>query len=113
MCGNYLLWGRDIDGKNEVQHKNVYINSKNSPWTTEPDHDSLDALLEIPTFNENSIRWPHQVQYTTPKETFSREEALSDAPLFLKQTFEDLFNSIDRTELLINFYELGIGKRKN
>lgn len=113
MCGNYLLWGRDIDGKNEVQHKNVYINSKNSPWTTEPDHDSLDALLEIPTFNENSIRWPHQTQYTTPKETFSREEALQSAPAFLIPTFENLFNSIDRTELIINFYELGVGKRKN
>lgn len=113
MCGNYLLWGRDTDGKNEVQHKNVYINSKNSPWTTEPDHDSLDALLEIPTFNENSIRWPHQTQYTTPKETFSRKDALRDCPDSLRPTLLELFHDIDTLEYTLNLYELKNGKRKN
>ena len=113
MCGNYLLWGKEADGKNSVQHKEVYIDSKNSPWTTEPDHDSLDELLEIPTFNENLIRWPHSTQYTTPKQTFSREEALANAPSLVRETYTELFREIDETELLINFYELQIGKRKN
>ena len=45
MCGNYLLWGKDEDGKNSVQKKIVEIKTKKGTWDKKED-ESLDALLE-------------------------------------------------------------------
>lgn len=111
-CANYILWGKDPDGKNPVQKKEIQIETKNKTWSKQQEDESLDALLETPTFNENMIRENIEARPKITKEIFSRKEALEKAPDFLKKTFEDLFREIDRLDLMLNFYDLRTGKRK-
>lgn len=113
MCGNYLLWGKDSTGKNSVQRKEVQIETRNKTWSREQENDSLEALLESPTFNENNIITPSAARPKVQKEVFSRSKALADCPEELRPVFTDLFNRIDRLDLLLNYYDLAHGKRKN
>lgn len=112
-CANYVLWGKDADGKNVVQRKEIQIETKNKTWDTKQEEESLDGLMETPTFNENCILAPTAARYKVVKETFSREKALKEAPDYLQEEFKRLFRDIDRTELTLNFYDLKTGKRKN
>lgn len=111
-CANYILWGKDSDGKNPVQKKEIQIETKNKTWNKTQDEESLDALLETPTFNESLIKENTEARPKISKETFSRKEALEKAPDFLKETFKNLFYEIDRLDLMLNFYDLRVGKRK-
>ena len=112
MCGNYLLWGKDEDGKNSVQKKIVEIKTKKGTWDKKED-ESLDALLEQPTFNEaqtfSTIGAPTKIT----REVFSRSKALKEAPPQLIPIFKDLFYQIDKLDLTLNYYDLAHGKRKN
>lgn len=112
MCGNYLLWGKDEDGKNSVQKKIVEIKTKKGTWDKKED-ESLDALLEQPTFNEaqtfNTTGAPTKIT----REVFSRSKALKEAPPQLIPIFKDLFYQIDKLDLTLNYYDLAHGKRKN
>lgn len=110
-CANYILWGKDSDGKNPVQKKEILIDSKNKTWSRLKEEESLDALMEAPTFNEAIIKENVAARPKIVKENFSRSKALENAPKFLLPIFQSLFRSIDETELVINFYELFIGKR--
>lgn len=110
---NYILWGKDPDGKNAVQRKEIHIETKNQTWNRLQAEESLDALIEEPTFNENTILRPTAARAKYPKETFSRETALSNCPPELIKDFEQLFREIDETELVLNFYDLAHEKRKN
>lgn len=110
MIANYLLWGKDEDGLNEVQKKNVQIASRKSTWTSD-NVDSLDGLLENPAFNENLIRPYNSTPTKSKKETFNRKAALDICPDSLRPTLETLFREIDETDLIINLYELEVGKR--
>lgn len=108
-CANYLLWGKDETGKNAVQRKEIQIETKNKTWFAQKE-ESLEALLESPTFNENCIlgdRVPTKIS----REVFSREKALQKAPDDIKEEFIRLFAEIDELELLLNFYDLTHGKR--
>ena len=49
---NYILWGKEEDGKSLVQKKQIQIKTKNSTWTSQSNLSSLDELFESPTFNE-------------------------------------------------------------
>lgn len=113
MCGNYLLWGKDSSGKNAVQKKEVQIETRNKTWTKGPEVESLEALLESPTFNENNIVVPTAARAKVQKEVFSRSKALEEAPNELKSVFKNLFYRIDKLDLLLNYYDLAHGKRKN
>ena len=113
MCGNYLLWGKDATGKNAVQRKEVQIETRNKTWSKEQESESLEALLESPTFNENNIIVPTAARPKVQKEVFSRSDALRDCPKELKPVFENLFKRIDQLDLLLNYYDLAHGKRKN
>lgn len=112
MCGNYLLWGKDEDGKNSVQKKIVEIKTKKGTWDKKED-ESLDALLEQPTFNEaqtfNTIGAPTKIT----REVFSRSKAFKEAPPQLIPIFKDLFRQIDKLDLTLNYYDLAHNKRKN
>lgn len=112
MCGNYILWGRDIDGKNSVQKKIVQIDTRNKTWNQQ-EAESLEALLESPTFNENNIVSEKEPPRKVIKEVFSREQALKECPEELKETFINLFKLIDTLDLITNYYDLLHGKRKN
>lgn len=113
MCGNYLLWGKDATGKNAVQRKEVQIETRNKTWSREQENESLETLLESPTFNENNIIVPTAARPKVQKEIFSRSNALKDCPKELKPVFENLFKRIDQLDLLLNYYDLAHGKRKN
>lgn len=114
MMGNYILWGKDPKtGRNVVQDRLIEIDTKNTQWQRRKDDESLDALLETPTFNEGSIVRSNATSYKIPREVFDRKAALELAPSYLQETLTDLFNRIDRIDLSINYYDLAHNKRKN
>lgn len=106
---NYILWGKDPDGQNPVQKKEFQIETRNKTWQRD-NTESLDALLESPTFNEASLR-NLTAKPKIVRENFDRTKALRECPSHLRQPFLDLFRQIDTIELGINFYEMAHGKR--
>lgn len=107
---NYLLWGQDSDGLNPDQRKEIQLPRKNQTWAAQ-NLESLDALLESPTFLENSISKLGTNTTKKMRQNLSRsqlQQLLSPDQLSL---FEELWETIDRTELLINFFEVQKGKR--
>lgn len=106
-CANYILWGKDIDGKNSVQRKEIQIKTKNGTWDVRED-ESLDALIENGTFSE----FQHPIHYKINREVFSRQKTLQEAPSTLIPIFKELFAQIDYIDLLLNYYDLAHNKRK-
>lgn len=109
---NYVLWGKDNDGTNVVQRKEIELETRNTTWTRKAP-ESLDALLETPTFNENTIIQNNGPRTKTTRIVFDREKALNECPASLRAVFVDLFHQIDQLDLIINYYDLKHGKRKN
>ena len=107
--GDYLLWGKDENGKNGKQ-LGLGLRSKHGTWDDSP-VESLDALMEQPTFNEAALSALGTTQFRTKKETFSREEALAEASPIVQQSFISLFSEIDRLDFLTAQYDLNHGKR--
>lgn len=110
---NYILWGKDQkDGKNGVQQKEFEIETKSKLWSGGERVESLDALIESPTFDENTIMRPGEVRTKIPRVVFSRNEARDSIDKTLLPQLEELFRQIDETDLIINFYDLAHNKRK-
>lgn len=111
---NYLLWGKDpATGLNAQQEGICNLNTKHGTWDKNSNVESLEGLMEMPTFNEAALSTLENVPIKVKKEVFSRKEALSKCPDHLRQTLLDLFRRIDEFDLIINFYELNHGRRKN
>lgn len=111
---NYILWGKNRDdGKNAVQRKEFEIDTKSKLWSGSDNVESLDALIESPTFDENTIMRPGEVRTKIPRTVFSRDEARAQIDASLLPELEALFRQIDETDLIINFYDLAHNKRKN
>lgn len=108
---NYILWGKDEDGLNCTQRKEIQIETRNKTWQRN-DTESLDAIMESPTFNENQFKRPNEPQTKITRENFDRKKTLSECPEHLKPIFEDLFARIDALELAIHLYEFSHGRRK-
>ena len=108
---NYILWGKDADGTNVTQRGEIQIETRNKTWQRD-DTESLDAMMESPTFNEASLRRPTEARTKIAREVFSREDALAQCPLHMRPIFEELFARIDKLELSIHWYEFDHGKRK-
>ena len=108
---NYILFGKDEDGLNVTQRGEIQIETRNKTWQRE-DTESLDAMMESPTFNEASLRRPTEARTKIAREIFSREDALAQCPSHLVPIFKELFARIDRLEMQIHFYEFAHGKRK-
>ena len=108
---NYILWGKDEDGLNCTQRKEIQIETRNKTWQRN-DTESLDAIMESPTFNENQFKRPNEPQTKISRENFDRKKTLSECPEHLKPIFEDLFTRIDTLELAIHLYEFSHGRRK-
>ena len=106
---DYLLWGKNEEGLNGKQ-QGLDLKTKHGTWDDSP-VDSLDELMEQPTFNEASLSPLGTTRYVTKKQVFSREEALRDAPDYLKPQLADLFREIDRLDYQIEWYELQHGRR--
>ena len=108
---NYILWGKDPDGTSIVQKGDISIETRNKTWQRD-DTESLDAMMESPTFNEASLRKPTEARTRIAREVFDRNEALAQCPSHMRPVFEDLFTRIDKLEMSIHFYEFAHGKRK-
>ena len=108
---NYILWGKDPDGQSLVQKGNISIETRNKTWQRD-DTESLDAMMESPTFNEASLRRPTEARTRIAREVFDRQKALDECPEHMRAVFEDLFDRIDKLEMSIHFYEFAHGKRK-
>lgn len=109
---NYVLWGKHRDdGKNGVQRKDFEIDTKSKIWSGNENVESLDALIESPTFDENTIMRPGDVRTKITRTVFSRDEARARIDKSLLPQLEALFRQIDETDLIINFYDLAHNKR--
>ena len=108
---NYILWGKDPDGLNVTQRGEIQIETRNKTWQRD-DTESLDAMMESPTFNEASLRKPTEARTRIAREVFDRKRTLEECPSHLVPIFKDLFYRIDRIELGLNFYEFAHGRRK-
>lgn len=105
---NYILWGKSEKGTNAQQEGSIELKR----WTAQP-VESLDALLELPGFNEMQLRTLRTPPAKIPRIVFNRENALTNAPEWMQSYYKDLFKQIDTLELMLNYYELWSGKRKN
>ena len=108
---NYILWGKDPDGLNVTQRGEIQIETRNKTWQRD-DTESLDALMESPTFSEASLRRPTEARTRIAREVFDRKRTLEECPPHLVPVFKDLFHRIDYIELALNFYEFAHGRRK-
>ena len=91
--GNYLLWGKDpITGLNAKQAGLVDIETKHGTWDKNGNIESLEGLMESPTFNEASLlSMEAAAPIKVKREVFSRKEALAKCPDYLVETFKMLF----------------------
>ena len=112
---NYLLWGKDRStGLNAKQDGSVELTSKHGDWDAETSKlESLEALMESPTFNETQLQDMGMPATKIKREVFSRDEALAKCPEGMRETFLELFRRIDALDLKINYYELLHNKRTN
>ena len=108
--GNYILWGKDRKTGLNGRQEGLELETRAGTWDTKTP-ESLEALLESPTFNEASIL-PNSIPLKIPHETFSRKETRKNAPPQILQEFEALWRQIDEAELITSFYDLDHGKRK-
>ena len=115
--GNYVLWGKDpTTGLNAKQEGFIELESKHGTWdkSSTSNVESLEELMESPTFNEACVMPLDAIAPTKVKrEVFSRKEALAKCPDYLTETFTNLFRRIDELDLTINYYELAHNRRKN
>lgn len=104
---NYLLWGKDDQG--------VPIGADTelkTRWTKTTDLDSLDEVLENPALvNVQFAPLTEAVPLRKIRQTFDRAQVRNSMPDYLRDSFETLWRQIDTDDLLINYYELGCGKR--
>lgn len=104
---DYLLWGKTEDGKPLGAGTGL-----ETRWSKPKEAESLDAVLENPALaNTQLYSLNDAVVLKKNRDVFSRKEAREKAPPFLVNIFEDLWRTIDETELEINFYEERVGKR--
>ena len=104
---DYLLWGKDENGV--PIGKDTGLETR---WTKPNEAESLDAVLENPALSNAQLYTLNDaVILKKGRDVFDRDEARREAPDFLRQTFEELWKTIDEIELEINFYEVLIGKR--
>ena len=110
---DYILWGKESvsekDGHARIRHEGLYIETRSKDWTDERQV-SLEGLLETPGFSENEFDRP---TFKKTRNVFSRSEARNLASPEILASLESLWRDIDSTELIISYYELEHGKRKN
>lgn len=104
---DYLLWGKTEEGV--ALGAGTGLETK---WTKQKEVESLDAVLENPAMaNTQLYALSDAVVLKKSRDVFNRDEAREKAPEFLKKVFEELWRTIDETELEINLYEERVGKR--
>lgn len=113
VMANYVLWGKDpVTGLNAQQEGITRIETKHHTWDAPNRTESLDGLMEMPTFNEAELRPLDAVPLRARKVTFDREQALAESPDYLRPTLIELFREIDELDMAICQWELAHGKRE-
>ena len=102
-CGIGAEESQNPKPKSSVQKKETYLENKRKPT---PKEESLDALLETPTFNEGTSFSRQDIHYKIPKPNFSRERIKSRGQ---EQNFKELWTQIDELEKLIGVREGKLG----
>lgn len=102
-CGIGSEEAQNSKPKSSVQKKEIYLENKRKPT---PKEESLDALLETPTFNEGTSFSRQDIHYRIPKPNFSRERIRSRGQ---GQNFEELWTQIDELEKLVGVREGKLG----
>lgn len=110
MMAKYILWAKDRTTGLNGRQEGLDLPTRFKTWENE-EIQSLDALLESPSFSESLIKGPSDPVYKTPKLKFKRSLARETSTPFLKPYLEDLWTQIDETELLVTLYELEHGRR--
>lgn len=94
LCSNYILYGKEKNGKSIVDDKKIFIKTKfNSYSKREPS--SLEALMESPTFDEESLTAAHAI-YKKPKRTIDRDNPKHAAIPGMKELWEQI-DQLDHT----------------
>lgn len=106
----YILWGKDSFTGLNGRQEGLELETRYKTWDPQK-LESLDALIESPTFSESMLRGPSDPPTKFPRQVFSRATARKKAPPQILNALENLWKEIDETELLLNFYELFHGKR--
>ncbi len=112
IMAKYILWGKDSETGLNGRQEGLELETKYGTWDTNK-IESLDALIENPNFSETMLKGPSDPPTKISREVFSRSEARKNAPPHILSALEQLWKEIDKTELLINFYDLAHNKRKN
>lgn len=110
MMGKYILWGKNRESGLNGRQEGLQLETAAGVWDTSP-VDSLDALLESPTFLETELRRPEDPVFKAPRVVFSREQARELASPSILRDLEKLWRKIDETELLVALSEIESGKR--
>lgn len=85
MMGDYILWGKNKQGLTGKQ-QGLDLKSKHGTWDDHTVVESLDALMETPTFQETSVYDVGGAPPTARKKAkFNRKEALDECPESMKQ----------------------------
>lgn len=110
---NYILWGKqESSNTNLVQDKEIQIQTRAGLWdSTSAKVESLDSLLDSPSFSESSIIAPAAPKWKYPKQSISRAQIRKTADPETLEVFENLWSRIDALDLELNYYDLLHGKR--
>lgn len=94
LLANYVMYGKDPDGKSPVQRKEIKIQSRYNP-TPKNAPASLDELTEKSLTGEvRHLQTP--TKFKTPKQSFPRKDYENDP------RFKDLYTSIDELRFIVN-----------
>lgn len=91
LCTDYILYGKDPDGKSSVDKKEIYIKTKYNSYSR-PEPISLDEMMESPTFDESILSKGKNI-YKKVKPTIDKEKC-KDIP-GMKELWEQI-EKIDR-----------------
>ena len=98
LLGDYVLYGKEGDGESLVDKGFVEIKTRYGTFARKAPS-SLNALIEDPNFNEETISPINQKKiYRTPKPTINRSENSQIEPL------RKLWESIDRLANEVDFF---------
>ena len=111
---DYVLWGKNSNGQNARQEGLCELNARSKTWNAPHETESLDALIESPTFSETEARPLNSTHYyvKASQSKFDREKTLTSlagTPEF--QTLSALLARIDKTDLLVDLWAYQNGKR--
>jgi hypothetical protein len=88
---DYILWGKDPNTGLNGKQDGLDLHTKHGTWDNANACESLEQLMEQPTFNENALSALGTTRYKVKKEVFSREEAIASAPPAILPSLLSLF----------------------